>query len=88
MNIAEVLNLAKRQDYRCALTGRQLTPATAALDHVLPISRGGKHMIRNAQMLDKVVNKAKGTLTNEEFISLCREVVAYSDVQSQQEILV
>jgi CRISPR/Cas system Type II protein with McrA/HNH and RuvC-like nuclease domain len=47
------------------------------LDHILPVSRGGKHSIENAQVLHKEVNRAKGTLTNEEFIQLCHEVVAH-----------
>jgi hypothetical protein len=35
--------------------------------------------MRNAQVLDKTVNQAKGTLTNDEFVQLCREVVAHAD---------
>ncbi|GMV84137.1 MAG: hypothetical protein AMXMBFR7_53210 [Planctomycetota bacterium] len=69
-----VMNLLKAQGFRCALSGRLLRPGTAALDHRLAISRGGKHVMENAQVLDKEVNRAKGTLTNEEFIKLCREV--------------
>jgi 5-methylcytosine-specific restriction endonuclease McrA len=75
----EVLDLLDRQAYRCALTGRQLMPDTAALDHVIPVSRGGEHRIENAQVLQKAVNRAKGTLTNEEFIALCHEVVAHAN---------
>lgn len=75
----EVLELLRRQNYRCALSGRQLTPDSAALDHILPISRGGAHRIENAQILHKEVNRAKGTLTNGEFLRLCREVVAHAE---------
>jgi 5-methylcytosine-specific restriction endonuclease McrA len=68
-----------RQKYRCALTGRVLTPKSCSLDHILAVSRGGEHSMRNAQVLDKTVNQAKGTLTNDEFVQLCREVVAHAD---------
>jgi 5-methylcytosine-specific restriction endonuclease McrA len=71
----QVMNLLRSQDFRCALSGRELKPDTSALDHILPISRGGIHSIENAQVLDKEVNRAKGTLTNEEFVRLCSEVV-------------
>ncbi|MCC7409317.1 MAG: hypothetical protein IT442_14725, partial [Phycisphaeraceae bacterium] len=71
---AGVLALLQRQAYRCALTGWDLTPETAALDHIIPVSRGGEHRISNAQVLTKIVNRAKGTLTNEEFIELCGAV--------------
>jgi len=73
-----VRQLFERQEYRCALTGCALSPETSALDHILPVSRGGEHVIANVQILHKQVNRAKGTLTNEEFIQLCREVVAHA----------
>ena len=74
----EVLELVNRQDYLCALTGRLLTPESVALDHIIPVCHGGAHCIENAQVLHKDVNRAKGTLNNEEFVQLCREVVAHT----------
>jgi 5-methylcytosine-specific restriction endonuclease McrA len=76
---SEILRIVERQDYRCALTGRLLTPITASLDRIVPVSRGGQHDVANAQVLHKEINKAKGTLAIEEFIQLCREVVAHAD---------
>jgi 5-methylcytosine-specific restriction endonuclease McrA len=73
-----VVRLLEHQNYRCALTGRQLTPQTAALDHVVPIRFGGVHAIENTQVLHKDVNRAKGSLTSDEFIQLCREVAAHT----------
>jgi hypothetical protein len=74
-----VLGLLERQQYRCALSGRELAPHTAALDHIVPVRGGGQHVIENAQVLDKDVNRAKNSLTSDEFIALCREVVHWSD---------
>jgi hypothetical protein len=71
-----VMRLLAYQNYRCALTGRELTPETAALDHIVPIRLGGAHAIENVQVLHKDVNRAKGSFTNETFIDMCREVVA------------
>jgi len=68
-----VLSLIHQQDYRCALTARPLTPDTAALDHIVPVQ--WEHIIENTQVLHKDVNRAKGTMTNEEFVCLCEEVV-------------
>lgn len=73
-----VLKLIKKQGYQCALTGRQLLPETCALDHIIPICHGGEHHIANAQVLHKDVNRAKNTLTNEQFIQLCQEVAAHA----------
>lgn len=74
-----VLALLESQRYRCALSGRELAPHTAALDHIVPVRVGGQHVIENAQVLDKDVNRAKNSLTSDEFIALCREVVRWSD---------
>lgn len=80
----EVLDLLESQSYCCALTGWELTPHTASLDHQIPVSRGGEHSISNAQALHEDVNRAKGTLTNEEFVTLCRAVVRHADNISSQ----
>jgi len=82
VSVESVLRLLEAQKYRCALTGRNLTPETAALDHVVPIRFGGAHVIENAQILHKDVNRSKGSLTNEEFTGMCREVVRWSDRQN------
>jgi len=74
VNPQAILQLLLRQQYRCALTARALTPETASLDHIVPVCRGGEHRIENTQVLERSVNRAKGTLTNDEFIALCGEV--------------
>jgi 5-methylcytosine-specific restriction endonuclease McrA len=75
---AELEALLVRQGYRCALSGVLLTPQQAALDHRWPVAKGGTHSVDNLQWLDPVINKAKHTLTNEEFVEMCRRVVAYA----------
>jgi 5-methylcytosine-specific restriction endonuclease McrA len=73
-----VLRLLEHQRYRCALSGRRLTPQTAALDHIMPVRHSGEHVIENTQVLHKDVNRAKGSLTSDEFIQLCREVANHA----------
>ena len=70
----EIRKLLETQSYRCALSGMLLTPAVAALDHVIPVSQGGDHAIYNVQVLHKDVNLAKGTLSQDAFIAICRDV--------------
>ena len=82
VSTADLLNLLEAQRYRCALSGRLLEPANAAMDHVLPVSRRGRHSIENIQLLEKAVNRAKGTMTNDEFLAMCRDVVAWADNRS------
>lgn len=75
----DLRDLLESQGYCCALTGRPLTPQVAQLDHVQPISKGGKNVKTNAQILHAQVNQAKGTMSQDEFIEMCREVVRWVD---------
>lgn len=71
--------MLERQGYRCALTGRELTPEVAAADHIVPLARGGEHRIANIWIIHQKINAAKGTMLVEEFVSMCRQVVAWAD---------
>lgn len=82
VNQETVLQLLERQQYRCALTDQALTPESASLDHIVPVCRGGEHRIENTQVLERTVNRAKGTLSNEEFIALCGKVWRHAGLAS------
>lgn len=73
-----LFELLEQQQYRCAISGRELTPENATVDHVVPLAKGGEHCASNAQLLDDEINRAKGTKTNEEFLAICQEVVAHN----------
>lgn len=73
----ELMALLEVQGYRCALTGKELSPEDAELDHKIPISRGGTNQLSNLQWVDKSINRAKTSMTNEEFIAMCKRVASY-----------
>jgi hypothetical protein len=77
MKPKEALRLIEEQDFRCALSGRVLTPEVASLGHRVPLSRGGEHLLKNAAVYERRVSAAKGTMTEEEFVGMCREVTAW-----------
>jgi hypothetical protein len=71
---AELKSIVEKQGYRCALTGRSLTPKNSELDHVVPRSKGGSNEACNLQWLHRQVNRAKGTMPQSDFIAMCQEV--------------
>lgn len=70
----DLFMLLKEQKFRCALSGVKLLPETAALDHIIPVSRGGSDAIDNLQWVDCRINKMKGSMVLEEFLDLCSKV--------------
>ena len=75
ISVRQLLDLLQRQEYRCALTGRTLNPESCCLDHKVPISLGGHHVMSNVQLVCEEVNIAKGCLPQPEFIRMCMDVV-------------
>lgn len=75
----QLLALLESQGYRCALTGVELTPETASVDHKVPVQQGGSHSIENLHIVEHRINWAKGTMTVDEFVDLCRRVVEHCD---------
>lgn len=72
---ASLMALLKEQEYKCALSGFPLTPENCAVDHKTPLARGGEHSIDNIQLVTEEINAAKGQMTCEEFVAMCRAVV-------------
>ena len=65
-----------KQRGRCAYTGRKLLPdGTTHLDHILPRAKGGSNHPDNLQFICSEANQAKGSLTHNEFITLCRDTL-------------
>jgi hypothetical protein len=64
----------KDQSFRCALTGETLRPALSSLDHIDPKCIGGDDEIGNVQIVLPSVNRAKGTMTQQQFVAMCHAV--------------
>jgi 5-methylcytosine-specific restriction endonuclease McrA len=71
--------LLEWQQFRCSLSGRKLTPKNAEADHIVPIKHGGENQMENIQILTTEVNRAKGTMGQQEFVQMCRDVVSHCD---------
>lgn len=73
-NMQQLRALLDEQGYCCALCGVALDPDASELDHRIPRSQGGSDAASNLQWLCKPCNRAKGTMSNDDFIALCSRV--------------
>ena len=67
---------------KCYLTGREINldnSRSYQLDHIIPRSKGGDNSIENCGIACREANQAKNDMSYDDFVQLCREVVAYHD---------
>ena len=65
----------KEQDGCCFYTGDELTFDNVSLEHTIPLCREGRDVRSNITLVTKQIQYAKGRMTGEEFIEMCRAVV-------------
>jgi hypothetical protein len=73
-SMTEIRQLIAVQEYKCAATGVELTPAKASLDHKTARSRGGTNDPNNLHIVHQAVNQAKGQMNWGEFVAMCHAV--------------
>lgn len=76
---SKLRQLLEWQGFRCALTGRELTPMNCHADHVTPRAGGGEDVMENIQLVVDEVNMAKGTMPQHLFLQMCRDVCRHCD---------
>lgn len=59
-------NLMIRDNFTCQYTGEKLRPSEATIDHIIPQSRGGKHIWENVVISSVHANIKKADRTPEE----------------------
>lgn len=69
-----VSTLLSDQGHRCYYCGKLLTEVTATIDHMLPLSRGGKNDRDNLCAACSPCNGFKSSMTAEEFIEYRKTV--------------
>jgi hypothetical protein len=80
----QLLELLKKQNHRCALSGQQMTcirgqgpvATNASLDR---IAAGGPYTIDNIQLVCHAINVARRNLPISEFIDMCRAVTEHNN---------
>lgn len=78
-----IIKIWEQQEGKCALTLESLTPGNgASLDHIVPTSNGGTHDPSNLRWVTREANRAKSDLSDDDFIAMCRKVVAVADAKA------
>lgn len=74
---SQIFWLWHKQRGRCAMTGKRLN-RSAELDHIIPVSKGGKNEPSNLQWLAPEVNQCKNDMTVDEFMAVCINVLSHA----------
>lgn len=74
----QLLEKLNEQGFRCAITGRELTPPTCEPDHIISRANGGSDTIDNLQWIHVSVNRAKGSAELSEFVAMCCDVADWT----------
>lgn len=75
-----LFDLFESQGRKCALSGVSIeNPADLQGDHIIPVACGGKSVMPNIQLVHSVINRMKGTMSQDEFINWCRLVACKAD---------
>ena len=80
----KLINILKKQNYRCALSGM---PLTCSIIRGVPsrtnvsidrLSAGGVYNRYNVQLVCRAINSFRGNMTVDEFINWCKKVAKYA----------
>lgn len=67
--------LEVEQDYKCRLTGWDLTPATTMITHKIPLAKKGKHVRSNVSLVHRSIVQLARELTEAEIVALAAAVI-------------
>ena len=76
--VAKVVQKIKDNGHKCALSGWEISPQCFELDHIVSMNDGGTDDVENLQAVHPLVNRAKGTMGNQQFIDMCRAVALHT----------
>lgn len=83
MTVKDLNLILEKQNGLCALTGVPLTctlelgkisNTNASIDRIIPGAKGGGYVVDNIRLVCSIVNKMRGTLTDEEFLYWCKMI--------------
>ena len=76
--VKKIYEKLKENQFKCALSGIELSPDNFCIDHVKSLADGGTNHVNNLQCVHPVINRMKGTMSNEQFVDMCKKVAENS----------
>jgi len=67
--------LLDKQEYRCGLSNRELTPENTDAEHIVPLDSGGTHTPDNIYLIVRDAARLKRHLTEVQVIELCYDIL-------------
>ncbi|MCW7470575.1 HNH endonuclease [Leptospira kanakyensis] len=68
-------NLLNKQEYKCYVTQRELTPETTFAEHIVPLRQGGKHTLSNICLVHEILYRLKRYHSIAEIIEMSADVI-------------
>ncbi|TGL76902.1 HNH endonuclease [Leptospira jelokensis] len=75
LRAGHIRKLLNDQNFRCFISGLELTYENVEIEHIIPLSKGGKHELTNLCLIDKSLKELKRFKTKEEIIKLCKIIL-------------
>ncbi|WP_061221723.1 HNH endonuclease [Leptospira borgpetersenii] len=67
--------LLNQQKGKCYLTGRELYPVDALVEHIVPLRKGGEHEFKNTCLIISPLSKLKRYYTEEEIVHISADII-------------
>jgi hypothetical protein len=67
--------MLEKQNYKCPLTGRELTPETTTAEHIVQLQAGGIHRKENIYLIHRDVARIKRFMSENDVINLAFDIL-------------
>lgn len=67
--------LLTKQEYRCYITNRELTPEVTFAEHIIPLRLGGTHSQANICLVHEILYRMKRYHSIEEIVEMSADVI-------------
>ncbi len=67
--------LLTKQEYRCKLTNRELTPEVTFAEHIIPLRKGGTHSEDNICLVHEILYRMKRYHSIQEIVEMSADVI-------------